>query len=116
MSAWTKQRSWCRRAGFFGFLTVSPLLWDIGRKASGFTYVVPVGFVFDVSVPPALRWLISPEDPHFLKAACLHDHMLRHGWDRRTAGAVFHEALAADGVGRALRLAMWLAVSLWKWN
>ncbi|KQI68653.1 hypothetical protein AN189_10185, partial [Loktanella sp. 3ANDIMAR09] len=58
----------------------------------------------------------SPHDPRFHKAAALHDHLLRQGWDRLTAGAVFHDALLADGVPRWRRFAMWFAVSAFKFR
>jgi len=73
---------------------------------------VPPGRTFDCSIPPAARFLFNPHYPRFLKASALHDELLLQGWDRVTSGAVFHEALKADGVGRFQRLSMWLAVSL----
>lgn len=94
---------------------VQSIIWHVG-SATGPVYVVPVGFVFDVSVPWWLTWLFNPDDPHFFKAAALHDRMLSEGWDRITAGAEFHNALKADGVPTWQRLMMWLGVSLWKYG
>jgi hypothetical protein len=42
--------------------------------------------------------------------------MLSNGWSRIESAAVFHEALKADGVGRTKRLAMFLAVALWRYR
>ncbi len=91
------------------------LIWRIGH-IDGPVYRVPEGFTFDVSVPRFLRWLFSPHDRRMLKAAALHDHMLESGWSRITAAAEFHNALKADGVGAARRLAMLMAVLLWKFE
>ncbi|KQI68202.1 hypothetical protein AN189_12350 [Loktanella sp. 3ANDIMAR09] len=93
-----------------------PVMWEIGVKGSGLWVSVPRGRGFDVSVPRGLHWAVSPHDPRYLKAAALHDDLLARGWDRVTAGAVFHDALRADGVGPVRRLAMLLAVILWRWS
>jgi hypothetical protein len=91
------------------------LIWRIGHE-QGPAYLVPAGFIFDVSVPGLLRWLFDPHRKDFHKAAALHDHMLQSGWSRITAAAEFHNALKADGVGAARRLAMLMAVLLWKFE
>lgn len=91
------------------------LVWTIGSP-TGPTYSIPQDYVFDISVPWFLRWIYSPHNRAFMKAAALHDHMLESGWDRLTAGAQFHEALRSDGVGRFRRLTMWLAVSLFAYH
>jgi hypothetical protein len=113
---YTEVDLWCRPAGGEKYRSIIPLRWHIGRKGSGYVYEVPAGFLFDVSIPWALRLIFSPHNPRFLKAAALHDHM-RHveNWNRRTSGAVFHEALMADGVKAPTRLAMWLAVSVFRY-
>lgn len=93
-----------------------PVIWEIGRKGSGLWVTVPPGYVFDVSVPPPLRWLFDPADPRYLKAACLHDWLLDDGWYRVTAAGVFGAALRADGVGFWRRVAMVVAVVLWRFD
>lgn len=93
-----------------------PLSWEVGVKGSGLIVTVPKGTVFDVSIPVGLRWLFDPHNPHYLKAAALHDELLRRKWARTTAGAEFHEALKADRVATWRRLVMWLAVSLFKYR
>jgi hypothetical protein len=99
-----------------GYKLAYAVRWDIGAPGSGVTYTVPAGFRFDVSIPWFARWLFSPQDRRFLKAAALHDHMLLNGWNRIEAGATFHEALKADSVVRWKRLAMFLAVALWRYR
>ena len=117
MSSYTAINNWCEPVpAIAAFRVTRAVIWDVGRRGSGLVVVVPAGSIFDVSVPSGLRWLISPTDRRFLKAAALHDYLLSQGWDRVTAAAVFHDALAADLVGRPMRLAMWLAVSLWRWR
>lgn len=92
------------------------LQWEIGRKGSALILSVPAGFVFDVSIPVWWRWLFDPNDIRYFKAAGLHDWMLKDGWSRVTAAAIFHDALAADGVPLWRRLIMFLAVALWKYR
>jgi hypothetical protein len=98
------------------YMTERPVSFELGFKGSGFTYTVPADFIFDVSVPRGLKWLINPHNPKYLKAAAIHDHMLVSGWDRPTAGGVFQAALKVSGVSSTKRLAMFFAVTLWKWH
>lgn len=98
------------------YLTDAALGWDLGKQGSGLTYVVRADFQFDVSVPRFMQWAFNPNDRRFLKAAALHDHMLLDGWSRVESAAVFHEALKADKVPRVKRLAMFLAVALWRYR
>jgi hypothetical protein len=98
------------------YALTNPLPWDIGKKGSGLTYVVEAGYIFDVSIPKVLSWAFSPHDRRFMKAAALHDHMLVAGWSRVESGAVFHEALKADSVPAHKRMAMFLAVVLYKYT
>ena len=117
MSRYTLIANWYRRsAGSNSYQVIRDLPWEIGGKGSGLFVAAPSGFSFDVSVPAVLCWAFSPHDPQFLKAAALHDYLLVSGWDRVTAGAVFHAALDADGVGSLRRGLMWCAVSVWKWR
>ena len=88
------------------------LAWAVGHP-NGELFIVKAGTSFDVSVPWQLRWLISPHDPRYHKAAALHDEMLKRGWSPSVAAAEFFEALKADGV-RGLELwAMYLGVVYW---
>ncbi|WP_375263732.1 DUF1353 domain-containing protein [Palleronia sp.] len=116
MSLYTNTGWFWSRAADGAYHADTPLVWEIGKPGSRLAVVVPRGARFDVSVPRGLRWIVDPDDTRFLKAAALHDTLLAEGWDRVTAGAIFHEALRADGVTSPMRLAMWLAVSLWKWT
>lgn len=97
-------------------VTLSPVEWWVGRDDSGTLITVPAGFVFDVSIPLGLTWLFDPFDRRYFRASCLHDWLLIDGWNRITAGAVFHEALTAEDISLFRRLCMWLAVSLFKYR
>lgn len=115
MSAYTQATGWYAPLDGRQYITTKPLSWEIGAKESGFLVTVPVDFVFDVSVPAWATWLFDPHNPNYLKAACLHDHLLHvRQWERVSAGAVFHNALKADGVALWRRVVMWLAVSLFR--
>lgn len=115
MSAFTQAQEWAERRGEI-YITTKPLAWEIGRKGSALWLRVPVGFAFDVSIPRCLRWIWSPHNPQYLKAAALHDYALIDGWDRVSAAAAFSEALMASGVGRFTRLAMVLGVIVRKFE
>lgn len=114
MSAFTDPDEWCERHAGTYYKTTQPLIWELGYVGSGQFHTVPAGEVFDVSFPWFSRWLLSPHNPRYLKAAALHDHMLIMGWDRPTAGGVFHAALKVEGVRAPVRMAMFFAVTLWK--
>lgn len=115
MSRYTQHDGQYRFIAGIQYQLKQDLVWHIGA-VDGPEFVVPSGFIFDVSVPPFLRWLINPHNVAFFKAAALHDRMLINGWSRITAGAEFHNALRADGVPAVTRIVMWLAVSLWKYG
>ncbi|MFG6591293.1 DUF1353 domain-containing protein [Sulfitobacter sp. 1A12157] len=115
MSAYTAARyPWARHGA--GYITTAPIAWEVGRKGSDLWLTVPTSFPFDVSIPRLLRWVFNPHDTRFLKAAALHDYALADGWDRVSAAAAFCDALKADDVGKAQRLAMTLAVILWRFS
>lgn len=99
------------------YRALAPIRAQLGTPAAGLFLEVPPGFEFDVSVPRGLRWLIDPHDPRFLAAAALHDFALhRLGWPREVAAAPFGHALRVARVSRLKRLAMVLAVIVWRWR
>lgn len=96
---------------------VEPATVTIGGENAVIQIEAPRGFEFDVSVPRLLWWLIDPHDDRFLRAAALHDYALhRLGWPREVAAAPFGHVLRENGVSRAKRLAMVLAVIVWRWK
>ena len=116
MSAFTEAHDWCVRVNG-KYRTTRPLRWEIGVKGSGLWITVPVGFTFDVSIPSGLQWLMDPHDARYRKAAALHDYAIHElEWPRVAAASLFSEALRAQGLGRAHRLAMVLAVIIWKFT
>lgn len=68
-----------------------PLVWRIGHEF-GPEYIVPEGFVVEVSIPKLVDvlfgswlrgifgWKMDYHDRCYLKMAALHDHMLEHGY------------------------------------
>lgn len=79
MSAWTRYApDGVEYVGGIRYRLTAALIWRIGNQF-GPVYRVPKGFEFEVSVPRLLRWIVSPHDHRFLKAAALHDHMLETG-------------------------------------
>lgn len=117
MSKYTAALDWCKPVGGILYTSTKPLVWEVGVVGSGFVVTVPAGRTFDVSIPRGLRWLFSPHDPAFLKAAALHDELLHvKGWSRDSAAGEFHRALCADGVAPWRRIAMTAAVFLFKYS
>lgn len=66
--------------------------WPIGKVGSPWVLTVPAGFEFESSVPLLLRWVLSPNDPRFLKAAAIHDYLLEHGYSRPFSDAEWLDA------------------------
>lgn len=71
--------SWFRKGGARDYVTVRPVSWNLMYKGSPFVLTIPKGRAFESSVPRALTWLWSPDDPYYLKAALVHDHLLEQG-------------------------------------
>lgn len=116
MSAYTRSTRWAVHVSGIRYRSLEPLVWSVGHAGSGLEFVIPAGVVFDLSVPRGLRWFFDPHDQRYLKSAALHDEMLAAGWSRVSAAGEFHEALRADGVDRFRRLAMFVAVALWRFG
>ncbi|MDV7271412.1 DUF1353 domain-containing protein [Thioclava sp. A2] len=53
--------------------------WNLMWKGSPFVLDIPAGREFESSVPRSLRWIWSPDDPYFLRAALIHDVLLESG-------------------------------------
>ena len=110
--------SWCTKGGARGYVTTRRLDWWIGKKDSGWLLTVPEGREFESSVPRWLWWLFSPDDPYFLKAACIHDMLLEEGYRVAFADSQWFEAaLSEHAPGLRLRLAYsaMRARQFWKW-
>jgi hypothetical protein len=91
----------------------SPLNWRIGGPLVEHLAIIPAGFTFDSSVPVALRWLLSPHDPRFLLAACVHDWLLERGYGRAQAAAEWHDGARAGGAPYGLARWAYVAVAFW---
>ncbi|WP_299945376.1 DUF1353 domain-containing protein [uncultured Ruegeria sp.] len=99
------------------YCTAQPVHLRVEQGTALFKMDVPEGFVFDVSVPRPLRWLFDPHDERFLPASALHDYALHElKLSRLWAAAPFGYALRQQGVSRIKRLAMVLAVIVWRWK
>ncbi len=92
------------------YMTVKPVVHAIGRAGSGWRLLIPSGREFESSVPRALRWLISPDDPRFLRAALVHDHLLEEGNRALFSAGEWHAAARASGAPWGLALIAALAI------
>jgi hypothetical protein len=94
--------------------TVADVAWEVGRKGSGATITIPAGTEFESSVPWWAHWILPPDDPRFLLAALVHDHLLESGVYGRPQAAAewFDGALAGGAPGWKARLAF-VAVAVW---
>ena len=102
--------SWCRPGGSRGYVLTDDLHWPIGRKGSKHIEAIPAGFEFESSVPKALHWVWSPDDPSFLLSAAVHDWLLEAGYDRDFCDSQWLAAARKSGANRyrakAARIAM----------
>ena len=80
-----------KKGGSRGYINTQEVSWSIGIKDGPFVIKIPVGREFESSVPAFLQWFWSPDDPLFLKAALIHDHLLESGWRRQSADAQWYE-------------------------
>lgn len=104
---------WCRNLG----PTVGGgRLYKTTRQINLPSLAVPPGTLFDASIPWLLRWWLDPHDPRLLLAAAAHDYALQQGHSRVRAALPFSEALRESGVHRSLRLALVVAVIVWKFR
>lgn len=107
---------WSAPSGGIKYRLTQPIDWGVGTPKSGLRIKIQPGRVFDVSVPRGLRWLIDPHNPKYRIAGLIHDELLHvHNWTRMRAGGEFHDALRAGGTPPVQALAMWLAVSVFKY-
>ena len=108
--------SWCKKGGSRGYVVTREVVWEIGKKGSGWIFKVEVGREFESSVPPLLHWVLSPDDPHFLKPAAIHDKLIEEGYRRPFADAEWLDAARSVHAPRlkrelgsiAMRLRMFL--------
>ena len=79
------------------YVTTVAIEWRIGKKGSDWLFIVPMGKEFESSVPSALRWLWSPDDPQYLLPARVHDTLLEAGYRIAFADSQwFDGAMAMD--------------------
>jgi len=71
--------SWCAKGGSRGYVTTRAVSWNLMWKDSPFILTIQPGREFESSVPRLLKWVWSPDDPHYLKAALIHDVLLESG-------------------------------------
>jgi hypothetical protein len=105
-----------RVEGTNNYILEEPLVWAIGFKGNENKEVIPVGSIFDVSIPWFLRWLFDIHNPDYFIAAALHDHLLKLGYDRVSAAGAFNHGLLARKVSYTTRLVMTLSVVLFKFE
>ncbi|MGE3705688.1 MAG: DUF1353 domain-containing protein, partial [Vicinamibacterales bacterium] len=79
--------------------------------------ITPAGFTTDwASIPWLARLLLSPTDPHYLRAAGTHDFLYaRGGIARVVADAIFVDAMRALGCPMWKRVLLYLGVRLGGW-
>lgn len=82
--------------------TTRAFSYEIGREGSGLAIHVAVGTLTDLGTIPRLLWpLLPPHEPALAAAFVLHDRLCAWaGFSRRTAAAVFLEALLVLGAPR----------------
>lgn len=100
---------------------LQPLVWEVGAIGSGVTITVPAGTLTDLASIPRPLWAALPPDGPWTKAAVLHDALYKsHGdlqrlghqlaFTRAEADKILDDAMAAVGVGRLARWAIYAGV------
>nr|WP_255596821.1 DUF1353 domain-containing protein [Cognatishimia sp. MH4019] len=79
--------------------------WDLLWKGSPHTVVVESGREFESSVPRLARWVWSPDDPFYLRAALFHDVAIESGARHFEADMLWATIAISDGAP-ILRTAM----------
>lgn len=91
-----------------------PLTYESGIGA----VTVPRGAFTDFASVPRLFWVLFPPTGRYVRAAVLHDHCYTVTGPeiaRRTADALFIEAMALEGVPAWKRWVMYAAVRAFGW-
>ncbi|EFO33889.1 conserved hypothetical protein [Roseibium sp. TrichSKD4] len=91
----------------------APLLWDVSKKGSNWTLILPPGTEFDISVPWCLEWVLDPHDRAVLPAAAIHDELLIRGHDPSVSSAEFRRAAVARGCSRRWGWVLFFSTLLW---
>ena len=103
----TSKNNWCKRIGKTTAYVTTETLWYKGSS-------MPAGHVFDLSVPWALRWIVSPHNPKLLRMAAWHDWWLKNlKYDRGVAAAEARLIARADGVEAWYSHVLHLAMLIW---
>jgi len=95
------------------YILDAPLIWEVGKKGSGWRKIVPGGTTFDISVPRIFRWYLSPHDRAVLPCAALHDQLLIGDFDRPFASAEFRRAVLARGASGFRGWVLFWATLVW---
>jgi len=91
------------KGGSRGYVLQDRFSWNIGKPNSSLVIHIPKGYEFESSVPVFLRWVLSPDDPLFLKAACIHDYLLENGYSRPFADTQWLDAARSVNAPRFKR-------------
>lgn len=85
-------------------------VWFVGIDELNFAVPIYVGYQFESSVPWFLRWILSPDHPKFLTAACVHDIMLEAGFSRPLSDSQWLEVARSKDAPRLKRELAFLAI------
>lgn len=88
-----------------------------GRADSGLFVRCKAGFRYDgTSIPWALRWLISPNDPELLQCAAIHDKIYRTGTMIIRVGEKEQEVPVHRDVANAMMAEAMKALKVTRWK
>ncbi|PIE13834.1 MAG: hypothetical protein CSA70_03715 [Rhodobacterales bacterium] len=104
--------SWCEKGGARGYVTTRAVFWSLMWKGSPYVLEIPPGREFESSVPRALRWVWSPDDPQYLKAALIHDTLLESGSRWIEADSQWFAAALSEDAPRVKTALAWSAMIL----
>ena len=119
MSAFTDALTLTQSDDWRRWTIEQPLIYEVGALGSGALITVPTGFSTDGASIPQFLWSVMPTWGRYSRAAVIHDYLyvlLKSGTphplapDRRTADAIFYEAMVVCGTNSTVRWVIWAAV------
>ena len=100
------------KGGARGWIVTAPFVWSLGNKDSAVKVTIAQGYEFESSVPWYARWILNPDDPRFLLAACIHDWLLEGGFRQVSSDLEWWDGARKGGAPWLLRTSITVAMLL----
>lgn len=83
-------------------------------EVGGEVFVMPIGFRTNLAnTPKWIHWLLPPDDPHYIRAAIVHDFLYgRATVSRKQADTIFRKLAIHDGTSTGVAYLMYICLRL----